>query len=79
METDGIEDFRDFVVYHCHCHQSNGPAGEYHGVGTGALVFTGVTMATVELTIGGRVVVECVDRDGRDRAELLLLIKTQGV
>ena len=25
----------DVVVYHCHCHQSYGPAGEYQGVGGG--------------------------------------------
>jgi hypothetical protein len=27
-----------FVVYHCHCHQSNGPAGGYQGVGNGKVV-----------------------------------------
>ena len=25
----------DVVVYHCHCHQSYGPAGEYQGVAGG--------------------------------------------
>jgi hypothetical protein len=24
--------FFDLVLYHCHCHQSNGPAGKYHEV-----------------------------------------------
>ena len=71
--------FRDFVVYHCHCHQSNGPAGEYQGVGAGAAVVAGGGDAGVELTIGGTVVVETVVFDGRDLAALLLLIKTQGV
>ena len=33
------DNFRYFVVYHCHCHQSNGPAGEYQGVGNGIVVF----------------------------------------
>lgn len=79
LEINGIVGFRDLVVYHCHCHQSNGPAGEYQGVGNGVVVFADGADVSVELTIGGTVVVETVVFDGRDLAALLLLIKTQGV
>jgi hypothetical protein len=54
-------------VYHCHCHQSKGPAGEYQGVGNGNVVFPrednvdeGVVDSIIGLTVvlGDSVVLE---------------------
>jgi hypothetical protein len=54
-----VLDTMDLVVYHCHCHQSKGPTGEYQGVARGTVTF----IATVEIGKGSMLVSIAVTSD----------------